>query len=209
MKSHVEIHNRNFINVCTFCEKEFGTRNGPQLHFYTIHKNLGNSTAPPGLKEKVQSTEIYWLVWYWLVSLRCSDIVTLNFRKFGYHFDFEGGHCVQKQTRSLIQAQWTVICYLCLWGVSNQQMVSFASLSLFPRPVHLTASQLAIHHHHHRRLLPSPHLQRRLLLPPPHLMRFRSWSNLGRQFLWRRQRLQTVVGMLSQTLYITGSQIFG
>ena len=58
MRNHVEIHDRNFIHVCTFCEKEFGTWNGLQLHVYTIHKDRDNSAAYPGLKEKLQSTEI-------------------------------------------------------------------------------------------------------------------------------------------------------
>ena len=56
MKNHVEIHNRNFIHVCTFCEKEFGTSNGLQLHVYS--KDRDNSTASPELKEKVHSTEV-------------------------------------------------------------------------------------------------------------------------------------------------------
>ena len=66
MKNHVEIHNRNFIHVCTFCEKEFGTNNGLQLHVYS--KDRDNSTASPELKEKVHSTEIWWLVWSVLVG---------------------------------------------------------------------------------------------------------------------------------------------
>ena len=39
MRKHVEIHTEGFIHVCSYCEKEFGTRNGLQLHVYTLHKD--------------------------------------------------------------------------------------------------------------------------------------------------------------------------
>ena len=38
IRKHVEIHTEGFIHVCSYCEKEFGTRNGLQLHVYTLHK---------------------------------------------------------------------------------------------------------------------------------------------------------------------------
>ena len=39
IRKHVEIHTEGFVHVCSYCEKEFGTRNGLQLHVYTLHKD--------------------------------------------------------------------------------------------------------------------------------------------------------------------------
>ena len=45
MRKHVEIHTGGFIHVCSHCEKEFGTRNGLQLHVYTLHKGQEHAEA--------------------------------------------------------------------------------------------------------------------------------------------------------------------
>ena len=45
MRKHVEIHTGGFIHVCSHCEKEFGTRNGLQLHVYTLHKRQEHAEA--------------------------------------------------------------------------------------------------------------------------------------------------------------------
>lgn len=45
MRKHVEIHTEGFIHVCSYCEKEFGTRNGLQLHVYTLHKGEEHAEA--------------------------------------------------------------------------------------------------------------------------------------------------------------------